>query len=76
MGLKKMMELLRFTITVYDGRPHQSGRSGGSGIVRDSRHRLLRETSENPHGPVVEHVSNGKPLTMRGKKLLQQMGRN
>jgi hypothetical protein len=70
------MELLRFTITVYDARPHQSGRSGGAGIVRDGRHRQIRETSENPHGPVIEHVSNGKPLTVRGQQLLRQAGRS
>jgi len=61
-----MREPLRMTIRVHGARPHQMG-----GDTRtEHTYFNLSEKGENPHGPVVEHVRDGKPVTALGKKLL------
>jgi hypothetical protein len=60
---------LRITIQTFGSRPHQSGRPGNES-GRHFSYFGYSQKEPNPHGPVVEHVRDGKPLTALGRKLL------
>lgn len=59
---------LRVTIQTHGARPHQSGKGpdsrGSSGL------RICYESERYPHGPVIEHVRDGIPMTAKGRALL------
>ncbi len=63
-----MNEPLRITVRVFGAHSHQRGNPDG----KYTGYFNLSEKGENPHGPVVEHVRDGKALTAYGKKLLGQ----
>jgi hypothetical protein len=65
-----MNEPLRITISTYGARPHQSGRGPGNESGKHFSYFGYSEKEPNPHGPVVEHVRDGKALTAVGRKLL------
>ena len=65
-----MTEPLRFTIQTFGARPHQNGKGPGNESGKHFFYFGFSEKGENPHGPVIEHVRDGKPLTALGKKLL------
>ena len=64
-------EPLRFRIREFGARPHQTGRGPGSEAGRGSGLRRLHESEECQPGPLVVHVRDGKPVTARGKQLLE-----
>lgn len=62
-----MTNLLPFPIREYRARPHQVGQG--------DRARIGVKDAENHDGAVVEHVRDGKPLTAKGRALLEEFAR-
>jgi len=62
-----MSAVIPFAIHKYNARPHQP-------TPMYERVRLGTDV-ENPDGAVVEHVRDGKPLTPKGRALLEEFAR-
>ncbi len=61
------MSIMPFPIHEYRARPHQA---------TPLYERVLLGTDvENPDGVVIEHVRGGKPLTPKGRALLEEFAR-
>lgn len=67
-----MNEPLRITIREHGGRSHQIGNGPGGDGKRGNAFRY-NEPEVHPHGDVVVHVQDGKPVTALGRKLLGRL---